>query len=652
MKTSSQSAAYRPDIEGLRGIAVLIVVAFHCGIPGFSGGFVGVDVFFVLSGYLITGLLVAEIRKTSQISLLAFYARRARRLLPASALTLVITLLIGTIILAPNELTFAGRAARATAVYMSNMFFAVNAADYFAPDVETNPLLHTWSLAVEEQFYLFWPLLIMIGLRFWQSTRALLMLLSGLTLLSLVACLWFTANGGTFAFYGLPARAWEFGIGGLAALLPWGAVRMPPAGWLALGWLGVIIILGSGSFLSPGSGFPGWIALVPVMGTAAALIAGFEQPHRGAVSVLLNSRPMQFLGALSYSWYLWHWPFLFFSAALLPGIGLGGKTTVAVLSLVVAFITHRFVENPIRFHPYLLKRAVLSLFLAAVVTIGSLGTASLAMRWADRLAHTPDMKNISAASEDIADMPREKCVTLGGSLEVKSCVFGNLSSSVNIVLFGDSHAIQWFNPLRRIAEAHGWRLTTFLKSGCPAVDVSFHADCAAWRGEAIRRVVMLRPTTVIVASATLSLGRGNKVDSPLAISLDEWRNGATRTLTTLAAARLRIVALRDTPLLAFDIPTCLARSARHSWYPGGSCVMDKSASLDPELFEAERTAAQGLPDVHFLDMTDMLCDDNLCHAVRNGAIMYRDSNHLTGSFAASLAPTLEARLLPILNAPR
>jgi peptidoglycan/LPS O-acetylase OafA/YrhL len=169
MRTADRWPGFRPDIEGLRGIAILLVVFFHCGLPGFSGGFVGVDVFFVLSGFLITGLLVKEIKETSRLDLLRFYARRARRLLPASALTLVATLLIGAMILAPHELDNTGRASRAAALYASNIFFDKNAGDYFAADVKSNPMLHTWSLAVEEQFYFFWPLLVSLSVVWWRS---------------------------------------------------------------------------------------------------------------------------------------------------------------------------------------------------------------------------------------------------------------------------------------------------------------------------------------------------------------------------------------------------------------------------------------------------------------------------------------------------
>src|SRR6185503_8637780 len=179
MRADERLPGFRPDIEGLRGIAILIVVLFHCGLPGFAGGFVGVDVFFVLSGFLITGLVVKEIQNTSQLSLLQFYARRARRLLPASSLTLLVTLLIGIIILAPHELDLAGHASRAASLYASNVFFDHNAGNYFAADVKSNPLLHTWSLAVEEQFYFFWPLLVSLTLVWMKSKRTLLVVLIG-----------------------------------------------------------------------------------------------------------------------------------------------------------------------------------------------------------------------------------------------------------------------------------------------------------------------------------------------------------------------------------------------------------------------------------------------------------------------------------------
>lgn len=649
----TQSLTFRSDIEGLRGIAVLIVVAFHTGIPGFSGGFVGVDVFFVLSGYLITGLLISEIDKTSRLSLSQFYARRVRRLLPASALTLIVTLMIGGVILAPNELALAGRAARATAVYMSNIFFSLNAGYYFAPDMKSNPMLHTWSLAVEEQFYLFWPLLIVVALVWCRSRAVLVSVILAVTIISLGACVWLTAYGGTFAFYELPARAWEFGIGGLAVMIPHGILKMPVGYGLALGWLGILAILGSGHLIS-GSNFPGYIGLVPVMGTATALVAGAELPHRG-VGVLLGSAPLQFLGTLSYSWYLWHWPFLVFSAAIVPKIAIAGKASAAAASLAVAWITHHFVENPIRFHPYLLKAPGLSLCLAAALTFCSLSAAFLSMRFASGLASAPKMKKITAAIEDLSVMPIQQCISLGDSADVKTCVFGHKSSVTNMVLFGDSHASQWFDPLDRIAEERGWKLTTIVKSLCPATDVrshdsgfSFATACDKWRAEAVRRIVSLRPTIVVIGNATNYFARDTS-PSRSSFSVDEWRDGTRRTLQALAAASLPVVVVRDNPFFTFDIPACVARSVRNYWYPKDACQIDRSTSLNLAAFEAEREGARGLPNVHFIDLTDQLCKEAICWSVRSGEVMYRDNNHLTGSFASSLTPALKAKLLPILT---
>ncbi len=646
-------AGFRPDVEGLRGVAILVVVAFHCGVPGFGGGFIGVDVFFVLSGYLITGLLIAELEKTSRLSLLNFYARRVRRLLPASALVTVVTLVICAVLLAPNELAFAGRAARASALYMSNMFFASNASDYFAPNVETNPMLHTWTLAVEEQFYLLWPLLIMLGLQICRSRKALAALLSAVVLLSFSASVWFTARGGVFAFYGLPTRAWEFGIGGLAVILPTGILKSAKT-WAGIGILGILSILWSAhSILNPVD-FPGWIALIPVLGTTAALIAGAEQPGRG-LNRALGLRPLQILGSLSYSWYLWHWPFLVFAQTLVQSRSVWCRLVAAGLSLVVAAAAHRFVENPIRFNTNLVKRPKRSLYLGVVLTLSTLSIAFLSVRFAAHLANTPAMKAIDSAVGDIADMSRDQCLSLEASSDVKTCVFGDASSTDNLVLFGDSHARQWFNPLRRIVLERGWKLTTLVRADCPATDIrppdltaEFVTKCAAWREEAIRRIITMHPSAVFVGNATYYLGHGGE-ETASSVSFADWKEGTRRTLGTLSSAGLTVISVRDNPLPPFDVPTCLQRSARHSWYVNPSCEFKESVALNPAIFESEKMGANGLAHVHFLDFTDQFCHKEICPAVHDGMIVYRDDNHLTGNYTDSLKPALQAKLEPILD---
>lgn len=234
------------------------------------------------------------------------------------------------------------------------------------------------------------------------------------------------------------------------------------------------------------------------------LIAGSERPHSG-LGLILDSAPLQTLGKLSYSWYLWHWPFLVFSSALVPSITASGKIAAALVALVVAAITQRFIENPIRFNPGLMNRPTYTLCLAATITLLSFGAAFLSIRFAASLANTGELKTFTAAVDDIAALPREQCVSLGTSSDVKTCSFGNKSSSTVILLFGDSHAIQWFNPLQRLALSHNWKLITIVKSGCPATDIKLPHDiigaCGTWRQGAIRRIVELRPTVVVIGNA-------------------------------------------------------------------------------------------------------------------------------------------------------
>jgi peptidoglycan/LPS O-acetylase OafA/YrhL len=641
-----ESDTFRPDIEGLRGLAVAVVVACHCGISILPGGFVGVDVFFVLSGYLITGLLVTEVRNTGTIDLARFYARRVRRLLPAMAVMVIATLLVGAIILAPQELALDARAAQATAVYVANVFFGINAADYFAGDVRTNPMLHMWSLAVEEQFYLLWPFLLMSAWRFRSSRAALAALLLAASAVSLAGCIYLTAHGSPFAFYGLHTRAWEFGLGGLASLIPRGALALPGGAWLAIGWSGLLLILGSVFLVTDEVGFPGWVALVPVIGTCAALLAGNEWPRRG-VGVLLGSRPFQVVGGLSYSWYLWHWPFLVLGMVLLPNLQVWGKILIALAALLVAALTHRFLENPLRFHPYLVPRPIATLCLGAALSGLCLVAAFGCLRLADALASTPQMGQIDAAADDISDMNLDRCIS--SSEQVETCEFGVRTAANRVVLFGDSDAIQWFNAVERIAAARGWQLTTVVKFGCPAADLrpreGFAArdGCAEWRAAALQRIKAIAPGLVIMASATAYIRESRPADAA-SFSDAAWQAATRRTLESLVAAGTRVVAIRATPLPPFDVPTCLARALRHQSSFPGRCVFAASPALSPGIFHAEQASAHGIPGVGFIDMTPSLCDDHTCPVMRAGLVVYRDDQHLTGSFSASLAEALDGRL--------
>jgi hypothetical protein len=246
---------------------------------------------------------------------------------------------------------------------------------------------------------------------------------------------------------------------------------------------------------------------------------------------------------------------------------------------------------------------------------------------------------------------------------VKLCEFGDTTSSIKVVLFGDSHAMQWFNPLERIAESNGWKLTTVVKSACPSLDIQplgvsagSYAVCADWRAEALRRIIALRPTIVFISNSTSYLGNAstyigqrNAGNAAMAYAMNNLRDGTRRTLQALSG--VRVVLMRDTPYFSYDVPTCLARSIRHLWYPGGSCEADRSRVLNAAVFESEQAGAWGLPDVHFIDVTDRICQWDICRPVQKDMLIYRDHHHITGTFADSLMASLNVRLLDIVSAP-
>ena len=632
-------------------MAILLVVACHCGLTWCAGGFVGVDVFFVLSGYLITDQLATQYRAKHRMAMLDFYKRRALRLVPAGALALLATVAFGAMVSSPAEIVSTGRIARAAAVYCSNVFLDRSSSDYFAASVQSSPLLHTWSLGVEEQFYLVWPCLILAG-NGGHRLRRSLWTLGSVTGCSLVYSIYASRVAPASAFYELPARAWEFAVGGLLTLLPTVHSRTLDRTRTVVGIVGLTLVVGAGVLIEGGAGFPGWIATIPVAGTLAMLFAGAPGPRMG-VGALLGTRPLQFIGARSYSWYLWHWPFVVFAAALRPGIASGGKALAAVAALGVASVSYTFLERPVRRSSYLNLRPGLSLGAAAAVTLLIVAASTASITLGRQLALDQRFREITAATIDIGDIPHAGCWSEGRSFEVKTCTFGPPQASRTIVLFGDSHALQWFNPMRLAAQARGWRLVTFLRPGCAASDINPHRlpaavdHCREWRDRAIAGINALHPAAVVMASYNGSTLRGDSVTAVL-LPVDEIRAGTRRTLERFSKAAFPIIVLRDTPLPPFNIPACVARREAGRLQNGETCDFDAAQALNAAAFSAEHEAADGLPDVHLLDLTDQICPAARCPATINGLIVYRDEDHLTGRYAASLAPALGARLYTLI----
>jgi peptidoglycan/LPS O-acetylase OafA/YrhL len=653
---SAERASFRSDVEGLRGIAILLVVAFHAGVSWAAGGYVGVDIFFVISGYFITALLAREVASTGDVDLSEFYARRARRLLPAFLLVLVATLAAALWLYAPIDQRPIASDARAVALSSGNILFARSAVNYHA--ASENPFLHTWSLAVEEQFYLIWPLLFAwIGRAYGfagATHKRLITWVAVAGVVSFVASVWVTRVAQPWAFFGMPTRIWEFALGGLAALLVSTQARRPRGTLLQL--LGLAAIGIAALVFHDATPYPGVAALLPTLGTVALLVGGEAAPT-GLVTRLLDARWLRWLGRLSYSWYLWHWPLVGAAAVVDWEIGVQGRLLWSAVALVLAWLTYRFVEEPIRHggvlrdRPYVLNAVALG----ASVGVAMMAHASISI--ADRNASSPEQQQYAAARED--GMAHD---CWGSLLEnaTAPCLFGDTSSRTTVVLMGDSHAEHWLPAMDRIGRERGWKIVAMVKPACPVADVEqlvssrlkrYYTECTQWRRSMLSRIVKLHPDAVILSSYDHYVD-ADGARSASGVTPAVWREGLRRTYRRLSDAGISTVAIRDVPSPGFDVPACLSRRASRAPFTGKACEYDLARSLRPEAVGAQIAAARGVRRLAVIDMNDRVCSTPRCRVVRGGAIVYRDGDHLTATFSESQAPILAERILASVPALR
>ena len=652
-----ERSAFRADIEGLRGIAILFVVAFHAGVWWMPGGFVGVDVFFVLSGYLISGLLARELAASRDVDLTTFYARRAQRLLPALIVVLLATLAIAGLFYAPIDQRPVASDARAVALHYGNVLFARNAVNYHA--AAENPFLHTWSLAVEEQFYIIWPLLFLAVARLWPSeqdettaSKRLIALMLLAAALSFAASLVITGASQPWAFFGMPTRVWEFAIGGIAAIALWKReISNRTAGLLQGAGLGVILF--SALAYSEVTPYPGIAATLPAFGTAALLVAGPWAPASLVTRVLSNGL-LRWFGRLSYSWYLWHWPLVGLGAVLDWNIGTFGRLAWSLLALALAVLTRRFVETPFRETKRYRDRPHVAMALGLAASAAMLVVAFTSMSVATRRASTPAQRAIAAAREDGME---HDC--WGSILEnaTAPCEFGDRSSRTVVFLMGDSHAEHWLPAIDRIGRDRGWKIIATIKPGCPVADVPelmnarlkrAYDECTSWRRATLRRIVAAHPAAVILSTYNGYVAvDGDR--SPWRVSPSSWRTGLRRTYGVVTGAGINTVVIRDTPETPFDVPTCLSRRAARAPF-ARACDYDRASSLRPSAIAAQTDAARGLGRLAFVDMTDRVCATPRCPVMQRGRIVFRDDDHLTANFSAAEAPILGERIMGALKA--
>ncbi|OMC12893.1 acyltransferase family protein [Mycobacterium sp. SP-6446] len=528
---------FRPDIEGLRAVAVLAVVLFHADIPGLGGGYIGVDVFFVISGFLITGLLWREASGAGTIRLRRFYGARARRLLPASAAVGIVTAVGSAVLLPPLEARSVLGDGIASALYVGNYRFILQGVDYLAPILPPSTFQHYWSLGVEEQFYLMWPPLILgtawlirlvrrrTRAQATSSQRPYLVVLAFVGTVSFTLSLAVTYWVSAVAFFSLPTRAWQLAAGGLVALTATRWRRLPALPAAIVGWAGLGLILLACTLFSTSTPYPGTAAAVPVLGTALVIGAGCAAPSKGCGRVLALP-PMGAIGRVSYSWYLWHWPVLLLAPPLLGHpLGLAGRLATVVVSGGLAVLTLHLIENPLRFAAPVRRSALASLALggmatAAAVAVGvvllgvmplPVGRGPPAAALAIAAPATPAGSDIDAydaavryavaqaqaaveASADLRAIPSNldppladasgelKVMFLGGCLRnflqigQPECATGDTASAMTVALVGDSHAAMWAPAFQQIAAQRQWRLEILAKGGCPLMNLPTNSD--------------------------------------------------------------------------------------------------------------------------------------------------------------------------------
>jgi peptidoglycan/LPS O-acetylase OafA/YrhL len=643
---------FRPDIEGMRAVAIVLVVAYHVAPALVPRGFLGVDVFFVISGFLIIGLLVDEIRRTGSVRLDVFWARRARRLLPAAAVVALATLGLFACIESPFFASY-GRTAMAYAVFATNIRFLIHGnGDYFDAATAEDPFLHTWSLSVEEQFYIvvapaMW--LLTRGKEFGAFTRRGGRIILLVTVTSLLAAIVLVERFPIATFYLLPTRMWELGVGALLALwLPW-IGKQSRAFPSFLPTAAVVVLVGVAVWPSSNPEWRPSVALVAVSSTAALIVGGIG--HRGITTRVLSTKPMMTIGRLSYSWYLWHWPLLVATRLIVgkPSIAvLGG---VALLSLALSAATFVFVESPVRRSRWLSHRPKRSLALGGALSLSILAAAVVALVVARSDRRRPGLEFVRAAQE-LPIIYANGCHSGLATVQPERCDFGAPDADTTIALFGDSHAAQWFPALQDIADRRRWRLASYTKSGCPSFDVTIgfgvparrNVACDVWRRAAVANLIRRRASLVVLSNSDGYLVASGGRWWDMSTSSDArvlWGDGLRRTVRTLADSGLAVLVIRDVPKLVQNPSRCAARRLRNS-----DCALVYNDTLERTLWEAETRILAERPGTMIADLGPRICDRLPCSAIRGGILTYRDYDHLSIQFARSLARDLEPFLRP------
>lgn len=657
----AHAPGYRKDVDGLRAVAIVPVVLFHCGMGALSGGFVGVDVFFVISGFLITSVIAREIA-AGRFSMARFYVRRAKRILPALAAVTMITLAVGFVLLGPSELEDLGRSAFWTALSGSNISFW-RETNYFAGPADVKPLLMTWSLGVEEQFYLLWPIALVVAVRRRLPPLAMLGVLAAA---SFATAWWGVLHQPAGAFYLLPTRGWELALG---AALGLGAAK--GTGEIVRSWLrdlsslaGLLLVAAAVATFDDHTPFPGPAALLPCVGTALLLWAG-----EGALvnRVLLSARPLVFVGLVSYSLYLWHWPILAFLRIQHDGELPAAPAAWAVaVACGLAYASWRFVEQPFRRASARRPGSVLLRYAAVVIVVALTG----GIAWAGKgfPSRVPaEVARADAARADWGPLHWAGCHGSPSRLPNPRCVTGPDGERQMVTLWGDSHADAISPAIQAWAERQGMGFVQITRSGCPPlagarvlVNRIESSSCMTFLAQALEFVTHdPRIGVVVLASRWPLLTETVANEGGPTVHLLEDRSGELgkegsrrafeialrRVSAAILASGKELVVIGPIPEMGRHVPDCLVRRAM----PLGA-FSDCGASA-VEVLERERFAtsaierlAREVPSIRTFFPAEVLCRGGRCRSVLDGAVLYLDDDHLTSAGARLLAGPLGAAI--------
>jgi peptidoglycan/LPS O-acetylase OafA/YrhL len=683
--------APRKDIQGLRAVAVMLVVLAHAGVPFLSGGFIGVDVFFVVSGFLITQLLVRETTRSGTVSLARFYARRARRILPVSTLVLLVTSVVAGLTLSASRAQEVVEDVLWSSAFVANVHFAQLDTDYFSADRAVSPVQHYWSLAVEEQFYLVLPLifvlLVVLGRREmgagkrYPGRQVAAVAVGVLALASLVWSIVGTSLSPSTAYFSSLTRGWELGVGVVLALAIPQLSKLAPRTRRVLGALGLLAILGSAVAYGSGTPFPGWQALVPVLGTAAVLAAGVDRDGQGAVKPL-TWRPVTWVGDLSYSIYLWHWPALVLGAPLLTGDDPEWLEKSVLLGAVVALsmLSYHLVEQPFRRGRVPGTRNQMALVLwpvsvGAVVLstlwVTSYGEAELRQRAVEAQEYYDDLDPSGAevAATSMADLVEESvaladedapihfpvtnldglhddhwaeaypCFAAFRDTTAPFCELGDPDADRTVVAFGDSHMGMWLPALDAIGSSDGFRVVPFVKWACASIDVptpttrGAEETCGEFRAWATEQIRELDPDVILLSNRVLPPNLEADDDD----LLDVWEAGLRSTLETMGEIAPTSV-FSDVPRVDVDPGDCLSESDSTM----DSCTVVPSERSVQGIIATRTTAEEvGAPVVNVAPLT---CFEQRCPLAVDQTAVYRDEDHISMTWSRRLTDDLRERL--------